>query len=72
MNVHKSHKVIEQLYCYLEIPKTNRITLGQWLIIQKKPGLNRWLSCTQHVKQNNQRNENFKWAIQFLVIATYT
>ena len=39
---------------------------------QKKPGLNRWLSCTQHVKQNKQRNENFKWAIQFLVIATYT
>ena len=39
---------------------------------QKKPGLNRWLSRTQHVKQNKQRKENFKWAIQFLVIATYT
>ena len=35
---------------------------------QKKLGLNCWLRCTQHTKQNKQRNENFKWAIQFLAI----
>ena len=39
---------------------------------QKKPGLNHWLSFTQHAKQKKQRNENFKLAIQFLAIATYT
>ena len=37
---------------------------------QKKPGLNRWLSCTQYIKQSKQRNESFKWIIQFLVIVT--
>ena len=35
---------------------------------QKKSGLNRWLSCIEHTKQNKQRNKNFKWAIQFLAI----
>ena len=37
---------------------------------QKKPDLNHWLSCTQHTKQNKQRNKHFKWAIQFLAIAS--
>ena len=35
---------------------------------QKKSGLNRWLSCIEHTKQNKQRNKNFKWAIQFLAV----
>ena len=39
---------------------------------QKKLDLNRWVTCTQHTKQNKQRNKNFKWAIQVLAIATYT
>ena len=35
VNMHKLYKSIEQLYCYLEILKTNRITLRQWITIKR-------------------------------------
>ena len=70
VNVHKVYNSMEQLYFYLEIPKKEL----HWVngLSSKEAGLHHWLSCTQHTKQNRQRNENFKWAIQLLAIATYT
>ena len=71
VNVHKLYKSIEQLYCYLEIPKTEL----HWVIgLSSKEAEFKLLSisCNQHTKQNKQTNKNFKWAIQFLAIATYT
>ena len=52
VNVHKLYKSIEQLHCYLEIPKTEL----HWIngLSQKKPSLNRRLTCTQHTKQNKE------------------
>ena len=63
-NVLKLYKSTEQLYLLLFRNSKNRITSSQCLKLLS--------SCTQHTKQNKQRNKNFKWTIQFLTIAIYT
>ena len=71
VNMHKLCKSKEQLYCYLEIPKTGLHWVN--VLSSKQAGFRLLsISCTQHIKQNKQRNKNFKRAIQFLAIATYT
>ena len=53
VNRHKLYRSMEQFYCYVEITKTYL----HWVngLSQKKPSLIRWLSCTQHTKQNKER-----------------
>ena len=55
---------------FIIIKKSKKQNYIESTAYEKKPGLNHQLSCTQHKKQNKQRNKNFKWAIQFLAIAT--
>ena len=69
VNVHKLYKGIEQMCCYLKTPETEL----HWVNgLSSKEAEFKSLAKLQPTYKTKQRNENFKWAIQFLALATYT
>ena len=61
-------KGIDQLNCYLEIPKTELHWVND---LSSKEAEFKSLVKLYPTYKTKQRNENFKWTVHFLAIATY-